>query len=284
MPESEPRQILNTLLKIGLFVLLEIVGLWVFGIVLLPITGYFGAAALSVLLAAVVANFLVMRIYERTHLARIGLMWNAGAARNVLVGLVGGAAAAYVVVGGPLLVGAAELQAVPGATTNWRTLLFVSALLLFGAFGEEMFFRGYGFQVLMGVMGPWGTILPVSVLFGLAHQGNQNVTTMGLVNTVGWGVVLGYAFLRSGDLWLPIGLHFAWNWTLPMFGVNLSGFTIRVTGYAVHWKTSALWSGGDYGPEASLLTTLVLVVLLVSLHKAPLLRQRPFLLGARWED
>jgi uncharacterized protein len=284
MPEGESKRIFDAFLKVGLFVVLEIVGLWVFGLLLLPITGYFATAALSVLLAAVVANFLVMRIYERTHLAHIGLIWNARAARNVLVGLVGGAAAAYMVVGGPLLVGVAELQTVAGATTNWGTVLFVSGLLLFGAFGEEMFFRGYGFQVLMNVVGPWATILPVSVLFGLAHQGNQNVTTMGLVNTTGWGLVLGYAFLRSGDLWLPSGLHFAWNWTLPMFGVNLSGFTIRVTGYTVHWKTSMLWSGGNYGPEASLLTTLVIVALLIFLHKAPLLRQKPYLVSARWED
>jgi uncharacterized protein len=232
----------------------------------------------------VLANFLAMRIYERTHLAYIGLNWNARSRRNLLVGLVGGMASAYLVVGGPLLVRAAELRAVADHSANWRTFLFVSVVLLFGAFGEEMFFRGYGFQVLVGVLGPGATILPVSVLFSLAHASNQNVSMLGLLNTAGWGIVLGYAFLRGGDLWLPIGLHFGWNWTLPMFGVNLSGFTMNITGYEVHWKTSQLWSGGDYGPEGGLLTTLVILALMVYLHKAPVLRQTPFLLRSHWED
>src|SRR6266513_588831 len=97
---------------------------------------------------------------------------------------------------------------------------------------------------LLRAVGPFATILPVSVLFGLAHSTNQNVSPLAVVNTVLWGVLLGYAFIRSGDLWLPIGLHFGWNWTLPLLGENLSGFTMGVTGYAMHWKAGVLWSGG----------------------------------------
>ena len=50
---------------------------------------------------------------------------------------------------------------------------------------------------------------------------NLNFGLLPLANTILWGIVLGYSFLRSGDLWLPIGLHFGWNWTLPLLGVNL---------------------------------------------------------------
>ena len=81
-----------------------------------------------------------------------------------------------------------------------------------------MLFRGYAFQYLIGKMGPFATILPFGVLFGIVHGNNPNLTWLGLLNTAAWGVLLGFAFLRSGDLWLPIGLHFGWNWALPLFG------------------------------------------------------------------
>jgi len=74
---------------------------------------------------------------------------------------------------------------------------------------------------------------------------------------------------------LPIGLHFGWNFTLPLFGANLSGIKIinEVTGHRMVWTAGDLWSGGAYGPEASVLTTGVLLAVLVYLWKAPIRRQ-----------
>jgi membrane protease YdiL (CAAX protease family) len=94
-----------------------------------------------------------------------------------------------------------------------------------------------------------------------------------LVNTAGFGIVFGYAFLRSRDMWLPTGIHFGWNFTLPLFGANVSGITMGVTGQAIQWNAGPLWSGGDYGPEASILTSLVLFVLFPLVGKAPVRRQ-----------
>jgi len=121
-------------------------------------------------------------------------------------------------------------------------------------------------------------VLPFGVLFGLAHASNPGITPLGLFNTMAWGVLLGYAFVRSGDLWLPIGLHFGWNWALPLFGTGLSGFTMELTGYALHWRIGAVWSGGDYGPEGGILTSMVVLPLALYLWKAPIRRQRAFLL------
>ena len=187
--------------------------------------------------------------------------------------MLGGIGAALAVVVVPLVLRVADLEPVPNERLHWPSLLFVSILLLFGAVGEEMLFRGYGFQVLVKGMGPFATILPVAVLFGLAHSQNLNFGPLALFNTILWGVVLGYAYLRSGDLWLPIGLHFGWNWALPLLGANLSGFTMDVTGYAMHWKIGGLLSGGAYGPEGGLLTTAVAIGLFFYVGKAPIQHQ-----------
>jgi hypothetical protein len=135
----------------------------------------------------------------------------------------------------------------------------VAVLLLFGAAGEELMFRGYAFQLLLRHYGPWQVMPPFAVLFAAAHMNNLHTSNLALFNTGLWGLVLGYALWRSGDLWLPIGLHFGWNVGLVMAGLGVSGFTMKLTGYEVRWKVGDLWSGGAYGPEGGLAATVAAV-------------------------
>jgi membrane protease YdiL (CAAX protease family) len=278
---------LIVLLKVMVFVFLGLAGEVLFGQLFWQLMEprIFLVAALSVFAAAAVANALAMRIWERGSLLDIGFAWNSAAVRNLLVGLGGGIVSAIVVIFGPVLEGAADVVKT-GPPIEVGSVVFMLVVLVFGAIGEEMLFHGYGFQVLMGALGPVATILPVSVVFAWAHAGNLNVSPLALVNTGLWGLVFGFAFWRSGDLWLPIGVHLGWNWTLPLSGANLSGFTMNVTGYAVRWRAGTeRWSGGAYGPEASVVNTGVLVVLFLWLIlKAPVRRQTPFLLRERWDD
>ncbi len=260
--------------RVGLFIFLELIGLILFGSLLADWTGALVSATLSTFLAAAVTNAFTIRIFERLSIADLGLNWNAASGRNLICGLGGGIAAALLVLGPPLLAGYATFVPSPAQPSNLRSLLFVSAMLALGVVGEELLFRGYGFQLMLKQLGPFGTILPVSVLFAAAHAANLNASPLGLVNTFLWGIILGFAVLRSGDLWLAIGLHFGWNWTLPMFGVNLSGFRMSVTGYELRWNASDLWSGGEYGPEASVLTLIMIPFLLAGLIYAPVVTQR----------
>ncbi len=149
----------------------------------------------------------------------------------------------------------------------WASFAFGGLALFFGAMGEELLFHGYPFQLLIRAVGPFATILPVSVIFGLMHSTNLNVSFLGIVNTIAWGFLLGYAAWRTGALWLSIGLHFGWNVALPLLGTNLSGFTMGVTGYTLEWNVGVLWSGGGYGVEGSVLTTAIVVALFFALRK-----------------
>jgi hypothetical protein len=275
-----PNPLLGVVLRVGVFVFVALVLIAILPGLMQPIAGYLVAAALGTFAAAAIANALALRIYERGRLSDIGLGWSRASRRNLSLGLLGGIGAALVVLLGPVVVRVADLRPIPHENTKWASLLFVSIVLLFGAVGEEMLFRGYAFQILIRAIGPFATILPVSVIFGLAHMSNPNATLLGIINTALWGVLFGYAFLLSGDLWLPIGLHFGWNWTLPLLGANLSGSTMEVTGYSMHWSVGNLWSGGAYGPEGGLLTTVIVLLLFYLLHKAPIQKQDAFLLHA----
>ncbi|HYZ85135.1 MAG TPA: type II CAAX endopeptidase family protein, partial [Bryobacteraceae bacterium] len=259
MEVTLPGEKLGLILKVGLYVFLAIAGLSFLPWLLYGLGGLWVAAAVGTFATAALANAIVVRVFERGKLADVGLGWAPGSSRNLGIGILAGIVAALCVTAVPLLVGIAELREDPAHPFQPASLLFVTVLLLFGAVGEELLFHGYAFQLLAGSIGRFATILPAAVLFGAAHMNNLNASLLGIVNTIGFGVILGYAVLRSGDLWLATGIHFGWNWVLPLFGVNLSGFTMGVTGRTLHWKVGDLWSGGQYGPEASLLTSFVVV-------------------------
>jgi uncharacterized protein len=265
------------ILRLLFFFGMELVGLRIFATLIYELFGYVPAGMLGTFLAAVVANAVVLRIWERGRLEDVGMGWNRETQRQLLLGIAGGAGAGLVVCVVPILARAATISWNPATGFRWDMLFTVTLGLVFGAVGEELLFRGYGFQVLVGVLGPWATILPFGVIFGLAHLGNVSVSPLGLLNTILWGILLGYAFWRGGNLWLPIGMHFGWNWVLPLFGQNLSGFTIGVTGLEMKWTADPLWSGGAYGPEASILTTLVVLAAGWWIHQLKLERQTIFL-------
>jgi len=236
--------------------------------------GMFVGATLGAFAGGALATVLALRIYRFGELPDIGLAWHSAAVRHLLIGLGLGAGAALFVVGFPWLIDKAYFVPDPEYPFSPGGLFLVGIVLLFGALGEELIFRGYPFQMLAGRYGTFQILLPAAVLFAAAHAGNLNSSPLGLANTFLWGVVLGYSLLRSGDLWLPTAIHFGWNFTLPLFGVNLSGFRMGLTGHSLQWRASDLWSGGSYGPEASVLTLLAVVALFFALHRVPLSRQR----------
>ncbi len=244
-----------------------------YGQLLLWVGGYLAGITASGLLAAMVANWLALRIWENRRLVELGLWWTRASSENLAIGLLGGAASAGLVLAPPLLAGVAHMVSTPVDRPTAGTIVFVTILLSVGAVGEELFFRGYGFQTLLAATGPFATVLPVGVIFALLHGSNPNATALGIANTAAFGILFGYAYLRSRDLWLPIGLHLGWNFTLPLFGVNLSGLRMKVTGYEMSWTAGSLWSGGEYGPEASVLTSVVVFLLAFYLWKAPIRRQ-----------
>ena len=272
------RDPLRIALSIGLYIFFYVAAAMVIAPVLLGLGGRLVAVSVSGFIAAAGTNALALKIYEGLPLPAIGLAWNRTSARNLGLGLAGGIGSALIVICIPLLTGLARLRTDPAVGTNWGTFAFVGLMLLAGSAGEEILFRGYGFQLLLRSLGPSATILPVGVLFAALHAGNPNSTYLGLANTAGFGILFGYAFLRSGDLWFPIGLHFGWNLVLPVMGVNVSGFTMKVTSLAVEWNVGALWSGGDYGPEGGVFASVALGLLLLYLWKVPVRRQKPWYL------
>ena len=146
-------------------------------------------------------------------------------------------------------------------------------ILICGALGEELMFRGYPFQRLEEAIGPVGAIAIFSVLFGIVHLANPGASLWGLINTILIGVVLAIAYLRTRALWLPWGLHFGWNamlglvYGLPVSGLRLFNIVVHTSSKGPRWLT-----GGSYGIEASAPGALAVVAGLIVVWKWPVTR------------
>jgi membrane protease YdiL (CAAX protease family) len=147
-------------------------------------------------------------------------------------------------------------------------LLGCLVVLVISASYEEILFRGYIFQSLIEGSNLWITLVMFSLLFGAAHIGNAGVTVFTIAFTVIAGVSLGVIYFKTRALWMCIGVHFMWNWTMaPIFGmgVNESKFLRRSLFSYKPWE-----SGFIGGPDtlSEIVQGIVLIALTVYIWKA----------------
>lgn len=143
---------------------------------------------------------------------------------------------------------------------------------------EELVFRGVVFRILEASLGTWIALAISTSMFGIAHLANPGSGPLpAAAIAIEAGVLLTAAYTFTRRLWLPMGLHFAWNFTeAGIFGADVSGhavpglFTARFTGPA--WLT-----GGAFGPEASVVAVVLclaagIVLLVRSSRRGRMLR------------
>ena len=265
-----PNQAFKAILQVLVFTVFAWVAMNLFALLAVVIPNILLVSALATFLGSLAATALAMRIFYQAPALAVGLHWNPIASRNLAIGLLLGAIAGAVVTLLPVALGTLHWEAT-GDAFSWGALGVFLVLILFSAIGEEVLFRGFPLQRLHETFGPVPAVLVTSLVFGWVHADNLSFTWLAFANTVLWGVVFASAWLKSRDLWLPIGLHTGWNWALPLLGVELSGFTLEITGHRLVGE-GTLWDGGAYGPEAGILTTLLVPALLFLLWRSPIRR------------
>jgi len=131
--------------------------------------------------------------------------------------------------------------------------------LVLAALGEELMFRGYPLRRLADAIGPLPAMLILAVLFGLAHAKNDNATFFSTVNVALAAVWLSFAFFSTGGMALAWGLHFGWNAGLAiLFDAPVSGYEFQVPVVEYTPGRHPWVDGGPFGPEAGIVTTIVL--------------------------
>jgi CAAX protease family protein len=254
------------------------------------------------LAGAVLSVWLAVRFLDRRPFRDLGFRLNRGWWLDLAFGMALGAVLMTVIflvesaLGWISVAGAFETPGT-GAPFALAILLPVVAFVCVGI-SEETAFRGYQLRnaaegLNYPVFGPRGAVLLAwalsSILFGALHAGNPNATPLSTFNIVLAGLMLGFGYVLSGQLAIPIGLHITWNFFQnAVYGLPVSGFgTFWASFLSTQQSGPDLWTGGSFGPEGGLLGPaamflgVLLTALWVRLHTGKLSLHLPIAEGRR---
>jgi membrane protease YdiL (CAAX protease family) len=147
------------------------------------------------------------------------------------------------------------------------TMAFTAAIF------EEILMRGIIFRITEEKLGSYFALFISAILFGAMHLGNPNSSLIAAIGlAIQAGLLLASAYIYSRNLWFPIAVHFAWNFTQSaLFGANVSGTTTAKTLITSKIEGAEWYTGGQFGPEGSVQATvfclIATVILLILSHK-----------------
>jgi membrane protease YdiL (CAAX protease family) len=238
------------------------------------LTGLRLGTTLGSTVVTVVAVVLVGVALDRRRLADFGFHvdrgWWLDCAFGAALGL--GLQAAVFAVG--LAAGWVRVAGVTDAAGGSFVTLAVVSLVVFAcvSISEELLLRGYlltnlaeglaglgvpGLARLGSLSGRAAVLLATlatSALFGLLHAANPNATLLSTASVALAGVFLAAGYLLTGELSIPLGLHFGWNYAQGVvFGFPVSGVSLSVAVVRTRETGPDLVTGGAFGPEAGLL-------------------------------
>lgn len=216
-----------------------------------------GIALAGALVVAAMYRWLVLWTERRRTIELGSDGWPGGALRGALIGL----ALFSTVYGSLAVLGVASVQ----GWNNASGLAGALAMSLLSGVGEEILFRGVVFRLVEEGTGTLVALVASGAFFGLLHAGNRGATWASTAAiAVEAGILLAAAYTMTRSLWLPMGLHFGWNFAEGgIFGASVSGGAahglLRTQLSGPDWLT-----GGAFGPEASIVAVaLCFVVALV---------------------
>jgi membrane protease YdiL (CAAX protease family) len=228
-----------------------------------------GADDTSLFLAREVMDFLVflfaswiMGRIEGRMIADYGLPSRKMFRAQFWQGVVLGFASITALLGGMRAAGVFYFGSIALRGTNvWKWAAVYAFVFILVALREEFRARGYALFTLSTGIGFWPAAILSAAFFGYSHHANSGEDWIGLFNAGAFGLLACFLLRRTGNLWMPIGLHMAFDWGETYFyGVADSGQVLP--GHLLNSSSSgpALLSGGTVGPEGSLLCTLLIVV------------------------
>jgi membrane protease YdiL (CAAX protease family) len=203
------------------------------------------------------------RFFDRRPLVAIGFSLRAPFAKHLLWGFAWGVAIITVVF--LILLVTGSVTVVSAQFPIGSFVVMIPVLILAAAF-EEIMLRGYMLNNLMASMNKYLALILVSLLFSVSHLGNPNQTWAGLFNIILAGLLLGTYYIHVKNLWFPIALHFAWNFFQGgIYGSPVSGLTTPSV-LTLNFPGSEILTGGQFGFEASWVTTFVLAAVIIGHH------------------
>ncbi len=210
-------------------------------------------------LAVLVAAWIMARFIDRRPFITLGFVPNH-MVRDSLLGVSIGAVWLGLSVLAVWMMGWVSLR--PSFTISWSILVWVMIALIFNTLTQEVLVRSYIYQTIQSQTNFIWAIVVSAVLFMALHAGVYEGAWLPAVNVFTAGVLFGVAYHLTGNLWLPIAIHFTWNFLLgPVLGLTVSGQNQLNSGWQVFAvQGPALLTGGSFGLEGGLVVTLTTVI------------------------
>lgn len=201
------------------------------------------------------ATIIMARFVDKRPVSTIGFATSR--LPDLLTGTVLGAAMFALPLAVLTAMGAARFDPDLGDFTA-QALMIGVFVCFFNVVTQEVLARGYMFQELWGKYGPWAATILTSIFFVSLHAAPISQGTQGLVtglNILIASLMLSLAYVRTGSLWLPVGIHLGWNGLQgPVLAINVSGSDLAFG----HWRMFSfapgdeLMTGGVMGVEGGL--------------------------------
>jgi uncharacterized protein len=150
---------------------------------------------------------------------------------------------------------------------SWAHLVWTAGALIFNTICQEVLTRSYIFQTIQSRTNAPVAILATAVLFSLFHAGAfRGAWLLPAFNVFIAGVLFGTAYWRTGNLWLPISIHFMWNFLLgPVLGLTVSGQNELGNWHRFNVHGPQLITGGSFGIEGGLVVTFTSIAVIAGL-------------------
>jgi len=204
---------------------------------------------------AIGCYWLLFRFYEKRKIAELSTD-NIG--RNLMLGIFLGVILMSLTIFVIYLSGSYSIVALNPISY----LVPALALAISSAILEEILFRGILFRIIEEKLGSYIALMLSALVFGLLHLMNPNSSLIiGFGLAIQAGLLLGVLYMYSRNLWLPIGIHFAWNFTLGgVWGASVSGIPLEKSLITATIQGNEWVTGGQFGPEGSIQATLFCLV------------------------
>ncbi|MEU5703138.1 CPBP family intramembrane glutamic endopeptidase [Streptomyces aurantiacus] len=214
---------------------------------------------LAIAIPSVVLSVLVYRwVVARTERRPVTELDREGAPAAIGRGLLIGAALFSAVIANLFTAGHYDVDGVGSVSGAVGLFGFMAA----AAVTEELLFRGILFRFAERFIGTWIALVLTGLLFGLSHLSNPNASLWGAIAiAIEAGGMLTAAYVATRRLWVPIGLHFGWNFAASgIFSTEVSGNDTPQGLLNSAMSGPKALTGGDFGPEGSVYSVLFCVI------------------------
>ncbi|MDR1678937.1 MAG: CPBP family intramembrane metalloprotease [Prevotellaceae bacterium] len=190
------------------------------------------------------------RYYEKRKITELA---TCHIGKYLIIGLIIGFVLPSLMIGVAYLRGEYTVLSISSLTDTFLRNITISILYGIGiAVFEEVLFRGVVFRLMEEKLGSYIALAISCVIFGFIHLANGSDSLLPGITISIISILITAAYMYTRNLWFPIAIHFAWNFTEgDIFGTAVSGNVAKTSIIVSKLEGSQWFTGGAWGIEAT---------------------------------